>query len=87
MTDIIQRLSNQILSRVTSGDVEDAAMSEIERNRADIDELLGALNEYIAAADNSINPPDGDDIAAMIIFAEADKAARAAIAKYTTPKP
>lgn len=44
-------------------------------------DLLAALTEYIAAADNSMTADD--DIAAMIRFGDANKAARAAIAKAT----
>ena len=42
-------------------------------------ELLAALIEYIAAADNSIESENGDDIAAMLRFGEALNKARAAI--------
>ena len=45
------------------------------------DALLDALREYIAAADNSMIATD--DVAAMLRFGEADKVARAAIAKAT----
>ena len=44
-------------------------------------ELLEALKEYIAAGENSVTATD--DVAAMIRFGEADKAARSAIAKAT----
>jgi len=50
-------------------------------------ELLEALSELIAAGDNSMRPTDGDDVAAMIRFGEAEKAARAAIAKATGDAP
>lgn len=43
------------------------------------DELLAALTELLAAADNSINPPDNDDVAAMIRYGEAEKESRATI--------
>lgn len=43
------------------------------------DELLAALKEYIEAADETVRGEDG--VAAMLRFGEADKAARAAIAK------
>jgi predicted RNA-binding protein len=41
--------------------------------------LEAALREYIDAADNSITA--SDDVAAMLRFGDADKAARAALAK------
>ena len=44
-------------------------------------ELLEALKEYIAAGENSVTATD--DVAAMIRFGEANKAALAAIAKAT----
>ena len=44
-------------------------------------DLLEALKEYIAAGENSVTATD--DVAAMIRFGDAEKAARAAIAKAT----
>ena len=44
-------------------------------------DLLEALKEYIAAGENSVTATD--DVAAMIRFGEADKAARAVIKKAT----
>jgi hypothetical protein len=49
------------------------------------DELLAALTEYLAAADNSVSPENDDDIAAMLRYADAEKDARAVIAKYRNP--
>ena len=43
------------------------------------DELLAALKEYIEAADDTVRGEDG--VAAMIRYGEADKQARALIAK------
>lgn len=44
--------------------------------------LAEALRELLAAADNSVNPGDGDDIAAMVRFGIADDAAREILAEY-----
>lgn len=63
----------------------DDVKDEIERNRAAIAELVDTLKEYIAAADNSMNPPDDDDVSAMLRFGMADKSARAAITKHQQP--
>jgi hypothetical protein len=66
------------------GEAIDYAIAIIEAHECleqQRDELLAALSEYITAADNSMNPTDNDDVAAMLRFGEADKAARAAIAK------
>jgi hypothetical protein len=49
------------------------------------DELLEALAEFLAAADNSVSPESDDDIAAMLRYADAEKDARAVIAKYRNP--
>jgi hypothetical protein len=58
----------------------DVAAIQVQRN-----EMRAALIEYIAAADNSMTSTD--DVAAMLRFGEADKAARAAIAKATGDAP
>lgn len=62
---------------------EESTADEVRRVVAQRDELLAALTEYIAAADNSMDPPDDDDVSAMLRFGEADKAARAAITNTT----
>ena len=51
--------------------------SEIQRLTEQRDTLLAALKEYIDAADESVRGED--DVAAMLRFGEADKAAREAI--------
>ena len=69
-------------------DATDLTLADSMKREADAQlisaapELLAALTEYIAAADNSMT--SDDDIAAMIRFGEADKAAREAIAKATS---
>ena len=50
--------------------------AEIDELRAENAKLRAALTEYIAAADNCMLPEGADDI---FRFAEADKAARAAL--------
>ena len=42
--------------------------------------LLAALTELVEAGDNSVNPADGDDAAAMLRFGRANARARVAIA-------
>jgi hypothetical protein len=61
-----------------------------QESRADIseqqrDDLLAALTEYLAAEDNSVTPENDDDIAAMLRYADAEKDARAVIAKCLNP--
>ena len=56
------------------------ARAEIVMLRGKVGVLLSALKGYIDAADNSCNPSDDDDVAAMIRFGKADKNARNAIA-------
>ena len=54
--------------------------SDLCESRAErVKVLEAALREYIDAADNSITA--SDDVAAMLRFGDADKAARAALAK------
>jgi hypothetical protein len=44
--------------------------------------LADALREFLAAGDNSMNPPNGDDVAAMLRFGVAHEAASAALARW-----
>lgn len=55
----------------------------LDRIKAERDELIAVLREYIEAADNSVNCKDGDDTAAMVRFGKADEAARKLLAKVT----
>ena len=43
--------------------------------------LQSAAIELLAAAENSMDPADGDDVAAMLRFGAAEEAMRAAISK------
>lgn len=52
------------------------ALAPVEAER---DRLRAALAEYLAAAENSVTPADDDDIKAMLRFAKAEDAARAAL--------
>lgn len=45
-------------------------------------QMAEASIEFFAAADNSMIPKDGDDVAAMLRYAKADKAARQALAAF-----
>jgi hypothetical protein len=53
----------------------------VQQLRQQCEDLLAATVEYIAAGDNSVNPKNDDDVAAMLRFREADKAVRAIVAK------
>jgi hypothetical protein len=55
----------------------DAIISLIERART----AEAALTELIAALDNSVDPENGDDVAAMLRYAEAERTARAALGR------
>jgi hypothetical protein len=52
---------------------------------AEIEALVRAIDEFIAALDNSVSPEDGDDIAAMLRYGKADKALRLARAALEKP--
>jgi len=69
------------LDRATHADapLDKDLAAELRRQHALIEELREALKEYIDAADFSMSGED--DVAAMLRFGDADKAARAALAK------
>lgn len=50
------------------------------------DALVAALEELLAAAD-AATAPDGDDVACMLRYGEADEQARAALAQYRGEQP
>lgn len=68
---------------------DDRCPSDIEDARliSAAPELLGALQRVIASHDahSTLHAPDGDDAARMVEWAEAESAARAAIAKAVQP--
>ena len=78
--DAIQTIAEDRDEWKAQAELSFAIRNKLEKQR---DELLIALKEYLAAADNIMDPEDDDDVAAMLRFGEADKAARAIVAKIT----
>lgn len=75
---LVGRVKSALVPYTARSDRTNAAQAAIEASQAE--EMLDTLREYIAAADRCAEV-GGDDVAAMLHFGEADKAARALVAE------
>jgi hypothetical protein len=76
---LVVAVGNAIRETMTNGKLQPETAAQVALGACRFEELLGTLREYIAAADASV--AGDNDIAAMLRFGNADRAARALVAK------